>query len=143
MSVTSLKSNLNIKKDDITWGYCHASGPGGQHVNKTATAVLLRFNIYGQTIVSEEIRRRLMQIAKNRITTDGILVIDARRFKSQKRNREDALKRLELLIKKAATPPVIRKKTKPGKATRRRRLDAKRRRSQLKRQRRPVNTLED
>ena len=131
-----------INMCDITWGYCHASGPGGQHVNKTATAVVLRFNIFGQTIDSEATRRRLMRVAKNRITTDGFLVIDARRYRSQKRNRDDALNRLESLLKQAATPPVDRKKTRPSIAARRRRLDAKRRRSHLKRQRRPVDRVE-
>ncbi len=133
----------DIKNKDITWGYCHASGPGGQHVNKTATAVLLRFNIHGETIALEETRRRLIQIAKNRITTEGFLVIDARRFKSQKRNREDAIKRLKSLLNEASTPPIYRKKTVPGREARRRRLNAKRRRSQLKRQRRPVSAIDN
>ena len=143
MNASTISPQSDIKEKDITWGYCHASGPGGQHVNKTATAVMLHFNINGETIASEEIRRRLKQIAKNRISTDGFLVIAAGRYRSQKRNREDALKRLEVWLQKAASPRTTRKKTKPGKTARRRRLDAKRRRSRLKQHRRPVNGWDD
>lgn len=115
--------------------FIRAGGPGGQKVNKVATAVQLRFDAANSPSLPEAVRRRLKVLAGRRMTGDGVLVIDARRFRSQERNREDAYARLTELIRRAATPPRPRRPTKPSLAERERRLQDKRRRSQIKRRR--------
>ena len=133
---------ISINEADIKWAFIRASGPGGQHVNKTATAVQLRLAVKNNPRLPVDVRQRLRRIAGSRMAADGTLVIDARRFRSQSRNREDALARLIELIRKAAQPPVSRKKTLPSRTARLRRLEVKRRRSRHKQQRRsvPVST---
>lgn len=133
----------SIDADDIKWVFIRASGPGGQHVNKASTAVQLRFNVDGSSNLAPHVRQRLVQIARNRMTADGILVIDARRFRSQTRNREDALKRLNDLVEKASRQPRLRKKTRPGRTARLRRLETKQRRSRLKQLRQSVNRFNE
>ena len=113
-----------------------SSGPGGQNVNKVETAVRLRWNLAATTALDEGVKARLAALAGQRLTADGVLLIEARRFRSQEKNREDALARLAELLKKAARVPRKRRATKPGRAARERRLGAKKRRSELKRQRR-------
>ena len=135
--------SISIDPNDIQWSFIRASGPGGQHVNKTASAVQLRFQVDPNPHLPPDIRHRLIQIAGHKMASDGTLVIDARRFRSQARNREDAMDRLIGLIQKAARPPVRRKKTHLPQASRRRRLESKRQRSALKRQRRAVNQIEE
>jgi ribosome-associated protein len=109
-----------------------ASGPGGQNVNKVATAVQLRFDIDNAAGLSEPVKKRLKKLAGQRLTGEGVLVIDSRRHRSQRQNRCDALDRLQQLIEQATRPLKKRRPTKPGKAARERRLLAKRRRSRLK-----------
>ncbi len=135
--------SISIDSCDIQWSFIRASGPGGQHVNKTASAVQLRFKVDANPNLSPGIRRRLKQVAGHRMASDGTLVIDARRFRSQSRNREDALDRLIGLIRQAASPPAQRKKTKPPRISKKRRLEAKRHRSTLKRHRRPVTNIDE
>ena len=137
---TMLKVNdaINIPDSEITLSFVRADGPGGQHVNKTATAVQLRFDVRQSPSLPEGVRRRLERLAGQRLTRDGVLVIDARSHRSQKQNREEALGRLIRLVQAAARPPRPRRPTKPSAASRRRRLDSKRRRARLKQQRRPV-----
>lgn len=109
-----------------------ASGPGGQNVNKVASAVQLRFDARGSAGLSEDVLRRLSRLAGRRQTQEGVIVITAERFRSQERNRADALERLLALIRQAAIAPKRRRPTKPTKASKERRLDAKGRRGVIK-----------
>ena len=130
--------DIEIPDNEITLGFIRADGPGGQHVNKTATAVQLRFDVRHSPSLPEAVRQRLERLAGRRLTGDGVLVIDARSQRSQKQNRDEALERLRGLIEAASHPPRPRRPTKPTTASRRRRLETKRRRARLKHQRRPV-----
>jgi len=113
-----------------------ASGPGGQNVNKVASAVQLRFDVARSRSLSDEVRERLRQLAGSRMTDDGVLVIDARRHRTQAQNRQDARERLATLIRSAATRPRRRRKTKPPRASVEQRITSKKRRSETKRGRR-------
>jgi ribosome-associated protein len=129
---------IYIDENEILEKFIHASGPGGQNINKVATAVELRFDVANSPNLSDDVRHRLIHIVGRRMTQNGVLIIHARRFRSQERNRRDAVNRLVGMIRKAAERPKPRKKTKPTKAAKQRRLDAKRRRSGIKRMRRLV-----
>jgi ribosome-associated protein len=111
-----------------------ASGPGGQNVNKVATAVQLRFDVTHSSL-PPDVRTRLLQEAAARVSSDGILTIDARRFRTQEQNREDARQRLATLIQRALVPPKTRRATKPSRAAKARRLENKKRHSQTKQRR--------
>jgi len=121
-----------LDEHDLRWEFVRASGPGGQHVNKSATAAQLRFNVRENQTLHPAVRRRLILLATNKINTDGELLIDARQYRSQKQNRQDALSRLAHLIRRAEIKPRIRRKTKPTLASKHRRLDQKKRRSDVK-----------
>ncbi|MDP6501930.1 MAG: alternative ribosome rescue aminoacyl-tRNA hydrolase ArfB [Dehalococcoidales bacterium] len=130
---------ITIDESEIQEYFVGASGPGGQNVNKVATAVQLRFDVANSRSLPEEVRTRLSSLAGNRITEDGILIIGARRFRTQGRKREDATDRLVELIRAAAQRPRIRRKTRPTLASKMRRLESKRRGAESKRLRGPVH----
>ena len=127
--------SIAIDEREIEEEFIRSSGPGGQHVNKVATAVKLRFDVVHSPSLSEEVRGRLIRLAGRRITEDGVIVLDARRFRSQERNRQDARDRLAALIRKAAERPQTRRKTHPSGSSREHRLENKRRRAAIKRTR--------
>ena len=127
-----------IDENEIHQEFIQASGPGGQNVNKVATAVQLRFNVANSRSLPYQVRGRLLSLAGRRITKEGVLIIYARRFRSQEANRQDAMERLVGLISKAAQKPQIRRKTKPTRTSKMRRLEAKRHRAKTKLLRRTV-----
>ncbi|MGD2270712.1 MAG: alternative ribosome rescue aminoacyl-tRNA hydrolase ArfB [Desulfobacterales bacterium] len=130
---------IKISEKEIKLDFIHAAGPGGQNVNKVATAVQLRFDVKNAPLLPDNVRKRLIRLAGRRITEDGILVIQAKRFRSQERNRQDARQRLVKLIRMACEQPKTRRKTKPTRASKERLLAAKRHRGQIKRLRKPVS----
>jgi ribosome-associated protein len=129
---------ISIAESEIQEHFIRASGPGGQNVNKVATAVQLRFNVAGSLSLPHDVRERLVRLAGRRVTEGGILIIEARRFRTQEQNRRDAVDRLIRLIQTAAEKPKPRRKTRPTVASKKRRLDTKRQRSEKKRLRRSV-----
>jgi ribosome-associated protein len=137
-----ITSTLAIDESEIQEEFVRSSGPGGQNVNKVATGVQLRFDVANSPSLPEEVRDRLMKLAGRRLTSEGVLVIDARRFRTQAQNRADALQRLIGLIYQATEALPPRHRTKPTIAAQKRRLEVKRRRSETKRLRQRVSGLE-
>ncbi len=128
--------SLSIDDNEIQLDFIRSSGPGGQNVNKVATAVQLRFDVAHSPSLPEEVKTRLSQLAGSRLTADGVLIIEARQYRTQEQNRADAQLRLIDLLRQAAQKPRPRKKTRPSVAAKARRLDEKRQRSETKRLRR-------
>ncbi len=127
---------IELDEKEILISFIRASGPGGQNVNKVSTAVQLRFDVRHSPSLPYPVRQRLERIAGHRVSGDGVLIITAQRFRSQERNRRDALARLVALIAEAARPPKPRRATRPTRASRERRLESKRRHGEIKRGRR-------
>jgi ribosome-associated protein len=127
-----INDDIAIDEGELVESFIRSSGPGGQNVNKLATAVQLRFDVRRSPSLPNDVSIRLQRLAGKRLTRDGILVITAQNHRTQERNRADALDRLIELIREAAVRPVPRRETKPTKASRKRRLDAKARRGHIK-----------
>jgi ribosome-associated protein len=130
---------ISIDERELEFQFIRSSGPGGQNVNKVATAVQLRFDVAHSASLPEDVRERLIALAGRRINENGELVIEARRFRTQERNRHDSIKRLVELVRSAAVRPKPRRKTAPSRAARERRLEDKRLRADAKRRRRRVD----
>jgi ribosome-associated protein len=133
MIMIKINDDLTLDERAISETFIRASGPGGQNVNKVASAAQLRFDLRDSASLPDFVKARVAQLAGSRMTQDGIIVITAQRFRSQERNREDARERLVALIRRAAEPPKPRRKTRPSAAQREERRAAKARRSAVKR----------
>lgn len=127
--------SLQIDERELQIDFVRASGPGGQNVNKVATAAQLRFDVNASSLPAEA-KARLLHLAGNRITTEGVLLIEARRFRTQEQNREDAMERFVELVRKSLVKPRARKKTKPTQASKEQRLKEKKKRGEIKKMRR-------
>jgi len=127
-----LTSDIVIDESELQWEFVRSGGPGGQNVNKVATAVQLRFDVKGSQSLPQEIKERISRIAGRRMTSDGTLLIKAQRFRSQERNRVDALERLQEIIGEALRKPKRRIRTRPTASSRMQRLESKRKRAAKK-----------
>lgn len=137
-----INAHLVLDERDIEEKFVRSSGPGGQNVNKVATAVELRFDTAGRSSLPEAVRLRLISLAGQRANQDGIIVIRSERYRSQDRNRADARRKLTDLLIRASQRPKKRLATKPSRSSIKRRLDAKSRRSDVKRQRQKLSDLD-
>jgi ribosome-associated protein len=126
---------IGLDEGDLSESFIRASGPGGQNVNKVASAAQLRFDAAASPRLTQTVLRRLAELAGRRMTREGVIVIHAQRFRSQEQNRRDATERLVALLRSAATPPAFRRKTRPPRAAAERRLETKRQTSARKKDR--------
>lgn len=135
-------TDIGIDESELKEEFVRASGPGGQNVNRLATAVKLSFDVANSPSLPADLKNRLLRFGDRRLTKEGVLVIDARRFRTQEQNRKDARQRLAALIRKAAVKPKARRRTAPPAKSRERRLQQKKRRARLKKYRQPVDAGE-
>jgi len=130
-----ITSTLSLDEKELAFDFVRSSGPGGQNVNKVSTAVQLRFDAANSPSLPPDVKERLIKLAGNRMTADGILMIEAKRYRSQDKNRLDAVQRLVTLIQRSVEPPKKRKATRPSLTARAARVGAKKKRGELKRTR--------
>lgn len=130
--------NLKIDESEIRLDFIRASGPGGQNVNKVASSVQLRFDVRNSTSLDPEVKERLIKLAGSRMTDDGLLIIEAKRYRTQEQNRFDAIQRLIALIQKALEKPKVRRATRPSLTAMAARVGDKKKRGEIKRTRRLV-----
>jgi ribosome-associated protein len=137
-----INQTLAIDESELQFDFIRSAGPGGQNVNKVSTAVQLRFDAGHSASLPEEVRQRLTRLAGRRMTAEGVLVIEARQYRTQEANRQAAIERLVELLRQAAEKPTVRRNTKPTLASQRRRLESKRRRGEIKSLRRESGDTE-
>jgi ribosome-associated protein len=130
--------SISISRNELSFQFIRASGPGGQNVNKVATAAVLHFDVNNSPSLSEEVKSRLVKLAGKKVTRNGILIIEAKRYRLQERNRADAEKRLVALIQKALMRPQERLSTEPTYSSQQERVAIKKKRSAIKRQRQMI-----
>lgn len=134
----TVTGSIQIDERDIQFEFIRASGPGGQNVNKVASSVQLRYDLMNSSTLEPEVKQRLAKLAKNRITGNGVLIIEAKRYRTQEQNRQDAINRLVTLVQKAAEKPKKRIKTRPTVTSNAVRVDEKKRRGEVKRIRQSI-----
>jgi ribosome-associated protein len=137
-----LTETIRLDENEIVERFVRSPGPGGQNVNKASTAVQLRFDVRNARSLDDEVRKRLVRLAGKRMTGEGVLIIEANRFRARERNRRDARDRLIELIRGASRPVRVRRKTKPTRESQEKRLASKRRRSRMKGARKPASPSE-
>ena len=130
-----INSIIQISENELAFDFVRAAGPGGQNVNKVATAVQLRFDVWNNATLPVDVKSRLAKLAGRRVTNEGILIIEAQRFRTQEQNRTDAIERFAVLVRKSLETPKHRQKTKPTAGSREKRLQSKKKRSEVKRTR--------
>ena len=134
-----IATTFSIPDSEITFTFIRASGPGGQNVNKVATACQLRFDVLNSPSMRSDVKERLQKLAGSRMTVDGMLVIEAKRFRTQERNRIDAELRFKSFVQKALRKPQIRRPTRPSPGARLKRLESKKKRATVKKQRQSID----